>query len=373
MTKSLYVIDPYFTGSITGASVRVQQLYELASKKLPTTVINITNSSILLCIQDTPPLIRRVLISIFIELFYLLKTLKREDFFLITDFNPLLFCARKANVCIQIHDVRWRSSIGLRHGSLQYKILSLVIRSYKNILTVSNFSKAELLKLGCASHGISVLYNNSSVKSTVDVSSIEQVTSLLNIKDIQSSRLCILVGTIDSRKNQAMFLDAYLKLLQDTSNCFNIQAKARQFTISFVGRSFSDDYQKTFMSKLAIAQELGFPVYYFESLSQSLLSAMFTVASDFVSCSQYEGFGIPVLDAVSKGIPNIALSDIPPHREIAGNSAVYFSTSDELRETLLAFIEKPVRSRQVSSVKPAFEKFLDRLSSQESHFLSHIY
>ena len=41
-----------------------------------------------------------------------------------------------------------------------------------------------------------------------------------------------------------------------------------------------------------------------------------------VSCSLYEGFGMPVLEALAHGAP-LLCSDIPPHREIAGDSAIY--------------------------------------------------
>lgn len=47
------------------------------------------------------------------------------------------------------------------------------------------------------------------------------------------------------------------------------------------------------------------------------------VASVFVSASRYEGFGIPVLNALRcRTIP--VLSDIPVHREVAGDRGIYF-------------------------------------------------
>lgn len=46
-----------------------------------------------------------------------------------------------------------------------------------------------------------------------------------------------------------------------------------------------------------------------------------------VSCSLYEGFGMPVLEALVHGAPLIC-SDIPPHREIAGEAAVYVRELD---------------------------------------------
>ena len=47
----------------------------------------------------------------------------------------------------------------------------------------------------------------------------------------------------------------------------------------------------------------------------------------FVSASKYEGFPISILEGMSKGLPMI-LSDIAPHREVAGEKAMYFKLDD---------------------------------------------
>jgi len=52
------------------------------------------------------------------------------------------------------------------------------------------------------------------------------------------------------------------------------------------------------------------------------LPAIYTLAHIFISPSHYEGFGMPLLEAMSQGVPVIA-SDIPPHREVAGDAAVF--------------------------------------------------
>jgi glycosyltransferase involved in cell wall biosynthesis len=44
----------------------------------------------------------------------------------------------------------------------------------------------------------------------------------------------------------------------------------------------------------------------------------------FVSASRFEGMPISILEAMAVGLPMV-LSDIPPHREVAGEGATYFS------------------------------------------------
>ena len=58
------------------------------------------------------------------------------------------------------------------------------------------------------------------------------------------------------------------------------------------------------------------------------LYQLFQGARAFVYPSTFEGFGIPVLEAMAAGIP-IACSDIPPLREVAESTVVYFNPTDE--------------------------------------------
>ena len=59
---------------------------------------------------------------------------------------------------------------------------------------------------------------------------------------------------------------------------------------------------------------------------------MYDRARAFVYPSTFEGFGMPVLEAMAAGIP-LACSDIPPLREVAGDAALFF---DPLNEDAIA-------------------------------------
>ena len=71
------------------------------------------------------------------------------------------------------------------------------------------------------------------------------------------------------------------------------------------------------------------------------LRNLYSQAAAFVYPSLYEGFGIPLLEAMACGCPVIA-SDIPSSREVAGDAASYFDPGSA--EDLKAVIDQVVRA-----------------------------
>ena len=63
-------------------------------------------------------------------------------------------------------------------------------------------------------------------------------------------------------------------------------------------------------------------------LSRQELLRLYQRARAFVFPSEFEGFGMPVLEALAAGIPT-ACSSIPPLREVAGDAALFFDPLDE--------------------------------------------
>ena len=58
------------------------------------------------------------------------------------------------------------------------------------------------------------------------------------------------------------------------------------------------------------------------------LLQLYARARAFIYPSTFEGFGMPVLEAMAAGIP-VACSDIPPLREVAGEAALFFDPLNE--------------------------------------------
>jgi len=79
---------------------------------------------------------------------------------------------------------------------------------------------------------------------------------------------------------------------------------------------------------------------YVPSPSDEELVRLYDLADALILPSRYEGFGLPVVEALARGRTPI-LSDLPVFREVAGSSALYFPFGDEeaLRASILRAME----------------------------------
>lgn len=115
--------------------------------------------------------------------------------------------------------------------------------------------------------------------------------------------------------------------------------------------------------RLVLAGMRGFQTAAIEALIQSLgvkdrveitgwlsredLLRLYERAKAFVYPSTFEGFGMPVLEALAAGIP-VACSNIAPIKEVAGDAALFFDPFDE--EAMAAAVDQilndqPLRSK----------------------------
>ena len=123
-------------------------------------------------------------------------------------------------------------------------------------------------------------------------------------------RVLLAVGQVNEHKNLLRLVDAAGQL------------DARDVVVAVVGRTTK--YARALHERAA---EAGVPLRVTGFVPEGELEALYLRADLLVMPSRSEGFGLPVLEAMVRGVP-VACSDIPPLREVAAGAAEFFDPHD---------------------------------------------
>ena len=147
------------------------------------------------------------------------------------------------------------------------------------------------------------------------------------------------VGTIEPRKNLNLLLESYAKLIERHGD------NAPQLIICGP-KGWSDLGLNTQGTRLKILDHISFTGY----ISNEALAVLYSSAICLIFPSLYEGFGLPVLEAISSGAP-VLCSSIPILHEILGDAALFFNPSDsnQMMECMeRIFLNKGLRADLIS-------------------------
>ena len=126
------------------------------------------------------------------------------------------------------------------------------------------------------------------------------------------------VSTLQPRKNYARLIQAFAKIISTfqppTSNLQLVICGAK-------GWMFDDIFQT--VARLNLRDHVLFP----EFVADDDLPALYAGATLFVYPSLYEGFGLPVAEALACGAP-VVCSNASSLHEVAGDAALYFDPRD---------------------------------------------
>ncbi len=250
--------------------------------------------------------------------FFIVKELKKQGVHLFHGLsNEIPFGLKKNNIksVVTIHDLIFL------HFPNQYPLIDRFIYGLKFryaakkadiIIAVSKQTKTDLEYFyQIPSHKIKVIYQDcdASFKKSLSQNEIEQVKQKYSLD--QPYILC--VGSIIERKNQLTLLKAFEKI------------KDNHYQLIFVGSKSS--YQSELENYIQANRLQN--VFISNNVSFQDLPALYQGADLFVYPSIYEGFGIPILEALYSGVPVIAAKG-SCLEETGGEGALYFNATDEV-------------------------------------------
>jgi len=198
-----------------------------------------------------------------------------------------------------------------RTGHLWWNLLMpLGIRKATQIITISQSTKNDLIRhYGIPSPKIHVIY------PYVHPRFVESRATRSGLGLTLPSKYILYVGTIEPRKNIASLVDAFalIKVREHLDHYLVIVGKK--------GWAYQDVFKK--VESLGLQRDIVFMGY----IPDEQLPAVYAGADLFVYPSLYEGFGLPVLEAMACGVPVVAShsSSLP---EVIGDAGILVPPSN---------------------------------------------
>lgn len=133
------------------------------------------------------------------------------------------------------------------------------------------------------------------------------------------ARYLLYLGTLEPRKNLERLLRGYARWIEEDADA------AADVALVLAGAKgwYYDEIYGT-VAALGLAERVVFPGF----VPAADLPAWYAGAAAFVYPSLFEGFGLPVLEAMACGVPVIC-SRVPSLLEVAGDAAVTVTPNDE--------------------------------------------
>ena len=210
--------------------------------------------------------------------------------------------------------------LGWRLFHLSYAPERMLLAGCEGVATVSETTASDLRKHSLTKRPIGVVYN-------------APETFVEAPKTVNPEKKLVYMGTFMPYKNVETLIRA-IALLPG-------------YKLELLSR-INDDRREE-LAKLAL--EVGAEVTFRNGVSDNEYHRALDSCTALVSASLDEGFGIPLVEAMSRSVP-VVVSDIPIFREVAGGAGLYFEPLDP--ESLASAV------RGLELNPPAGEKLIEQ-------------
>ena len=233
--------------------------------------------------------------------------------------NVPIFRRKKLKVVVTIHDLAFKifpDYFPKKDLAKLNRLSDHSIRNADRLIAVSQATKDDILRFypQISAEKITVIHHGFDCALFENESSQSESGKILNSYELKAKSYLLYVGAIQPRKNLSVLISAFEKVKLTRPDFKLILAGApawqAQATLDAIKASPCRD-------DIIVTGTLPFDE----------LPALYRNASAFVFPSLYEGFGIPVLEAMASGAP-VILANNSSLLEAGGDAALYFETED---------------------------------------------
>jgi len=249
------------------------------------------------------------------------------------------------------------TSLYQRLGRLYRRmVVPRIIKHLSKVITISNYSKYDIIKYfpTLNEEAIVVIYLATNEKFRV----IDRSDATVKIKNkfgIIGSYILSLGGT-DPRKNTELVIEKFIELKDKCRIKENLVIVGIP---NWKQTKFYDIVNNSLCKK---------DIIFTDFVSEDELVLLYNCATVFLYPSLYEGFGIPLLEAMACGVPTVT-SNVTSMPEIAGNAALLINprNGEEIKESLLKVLnDKDLRDFLVKRGLEQVKKFSWQRTAQET-------
>lgn len=282
------------------------------------------------------------------------------DLFLSPHYNIPLFLKRANKRAVIIHDVNHLAFIDQLSITKKFYakfMINAAVRKSDKIITISEFSKSEILKYTQADEAKIAIVNYGIDKQKYQKQSSQDHISSLRKKYNLPEKYLLYVGSTKPHKNFSGLVKAFNLVLESYPGKKLVVVGIKPDELV----NIQDIYN--IPENHGVGNNLIFTSY----VEENDLTEIYKNALCLVFPSIYEGFGIPTLEAMASGCPVIAsnMASIP---EVCDNAAIYFDPKNikdiaDRIKTILS--DENLRSDLIERGKKNLERFTTERFSDE--------
>ena len=260
---------------------------------------------------------------------------------------------------VTIHDLKYlffpgflKKNTWLKHQFIK-KSFTYSLKTANQIIAVSNHTVEDLKKLAQFDYKkVNIVYHGINPPKNIDEDSVRKILQKYNIVN----DFILFVGTRRPHKN----ITGLIKVLKLLRQKYHVS-----IDLVIAGKAYSD---YTEPERLTTQLHLDEHIHFVDFVPESDLPALYQTAKIFALVSFYEGFGLPLIEAMSYGTPIVG-SNITSIPEVVGDCGLLVNPYhiDDIAEKLYVILTEPNLSSRLSDCgRMRFNKFSTKTMAEST-------